>query len=361
MARTLPVVGLVLIAVVAQCWAGEPSELVRSAGQPSPFAVKVRKAVQRSTGYLAREGVTWMQKQQCASCHHIPFMVWALNEAREHGYPIEEKALDDVTTWALAERNHTQVFPDLPLDKKHSETDYLGPLLMALGVGAAEHRTPTQESARQRLIAYALTQQAGDGSWNPNSTGGRPPVHSTRDVGTSLLFLALSDPSLPGAPPSSWKAQHASSADWLLRNSPAASHQGNIMRLLVNRRLEVPGEKSEPLLESILAHQNDDGGWSQTPKMKSDAFATGLALYALSGQPTKEVERAISRATTFLLESQLPDGSWAMASRHAEPTGPGPASDLRPIRYVGTAWATIGLVRTAPGNKSASTRAGPED
>ena len=361
MSRTLVVASLALINVVGRCWGGEPSPPAGGVDQPLPLAAGVRKAVERSTGYLAREGVKWKQKQQCASCHHIPFMVWALNEAHDHGYSIDDKALDEVMSWALDEKKHTQVFPDLPLDTKHSETDYLGPLLMALGVGAVEQRTAAQESARQRLIAHALRQQAADGSWNPNGVNGRPPVHSTKDVQTSLLFLALSDPSTTSSPADPWRAQRASVIDWLSHNAPADSHQGRIMRFLVNRRLEKPTDDSPPLLEWLLERQNGDGGWGQTRKMKSDAFATGLALYALSGRQTPHVEGVVRRATTFLLESQLPDGGWPMASRHAEPPGPGPAKDLGPIKYIGTSWATIGLVRTSPALKSAGTRAVPEE
>ena len=84
--------------------------------------------------------------------------------------------------------------------------------------------------------------------------------------------------------------------------------------------------------------------------MKSDAFATGLALYVLSGQKAKGVDEAVRRGRAFLVQTQQADGSWPMSSRPAEPKGPGPASSLGPIRYVGTAWATIGLVRSSPGN-----------
>jgi squalene cyclase len=118
----------------------------------------------------------------------------------------------------------------------------------------------------------------------------------------------------------------------------------------VYQRLGKPADAMKPLLESLLGRQNDDGGWSQSKKMKSDAFATGLALYVLSGQKAAGVEKAVRRAQAFLSKTQRSDGSWPMTSRAAEPSGPGPARDLRPIRYFGTAWATLGLVRSTPGN-----------
>jgi squalene cyclase len=120
------------------------------------------------------------------------------------------------------------------------------------------------------------------------------------------------------------------------------------MRLMVYHRLGKPADDVKPLIGSLLGQQNDDGGWSQLKEMKSDAFATGLCLFVLSAQKAEGVEQAILRAQKFLSETQQSDGSWPMSSRAAEPTGPGPAGDLGPIRYFGTAWATIGLVRSSP-------------
>jgi len=49
-------------------------------------------------------------------------------------------------------------------------------------------------------------------------------------------------------------------------------------------RPRVAGEsarKLQPLAKALLGEQHGDGGWSQLPGMKSDAYATGQALYAL--------------------------------------------------------------------------------
>src|SRR5215469_16012653 len=75
-----------------------------------PTERQIHRAVEGSTGFLEKEGVAWMKKQQCASCHHIPVMVWALNEARNRGYRVNEKLLGEVTSWALAADNDAQVF-----------------------------------------------------------------------------------------------------------------------------------------------------------------------------------------------------------------------------------------------------------
>jgi squalene-hopene/tetraprenyl-beta-curcumene cyclase len=310
---------------------------------------QLQQVVQRSTAYLEKEGATWMKKQQCASCHHIPVMVWALSEARQRGYRVNEKLLAEVMSWALAAENHAQVFPDLPLDKKHSETDYLGPLLMAMGVGAIRDRDAAVEKARQRLLAHAVRPQEMDGSWNANR-GGRPPVHASRDVQTSWLLLALDDPAEAKDAKDPWKAQRAAAAQWLSRNPAADSHQALVMRLLVSQRLGKSADETRPLVETLLGQQNGDGGWSQSKIMKSDAFETGLSLYALAGQKGEGVEQAVRRAQTFLCKTQESNGSWPMTSRAANPPGPGPARDLRPFRYFGTAWATIGLIRSFPRN-----------
>src|SRR5262249_31257640 len=59
----------------------------------NPPERQAHQAVQRGIGFLEKEGLAWMKKQQCASCHHIPLMVWALNEARGRGFQVDEKAL----------------------------------------------------------------------------------------------------------------------------------------------------------------------------------------------------------------------------------------------------------------------------
>ena len=92
-------------------------------------------------------------------------------------------------------------------------------------------------------------------------------------------------------------------------------------------------------------------GWSQTPYLPSDVYATGQALYALRETGTPVTDPSIQRGVRFLTRTQHEDGSWYVKSR---------AMKIQPyfesgfpyghdqwISQTGTAWATIGLAVTA--------------
>jgi squalene-hopene/tetraprenyl-beta-curcumene cyclase len=320
--------------------------VVTALAAPSDESARsVRQTVERSLDFLDKDAVAWVKKQKCATCHHVPMMVWSLNEAKHHGYQVNDKSLAEVTEWALVAKNHNSVFPELPLDKNKTEPDFLGPLNLALALGAVRNPDAAQTTARQRLLRHALTRQELDGSWNANS-GGRPPVHSTPYTMTAWLLLALPAPADNTADP--FKSQRDKAAAWLNKAEMPDDNQSLLLRLLVLQRLDQQPQEQKRFRQRLLGRQNTDGGWKQADGLESDAFATGLALYVLSQAKASDVREPLLRARQFLVKTQQPDGSWIMKSRSAPPPGPGPARYLTPIRYWGTAWATIGLVQKLP-------------
>jgi squalene cyclase len=114
------------------------------------------------------------------------------------------------------------------------------------------------------------------------------------------------------------------------------------------RRLGLPDTEWKPLAQQLRSAQNSDGGWSQITKAKSDAYATGQALYALAEAGAKPDDDAVRRAQAFLAKTQRQDGGWAMTSRGILPSGK-VATKLEPITHAGSAWAVLGLIRTAGG------------
>lgn len=103
--------------------------------------------------------------------------------------------------------------------------------------------------------------------------------------------------------------------------------------------------------EQLWARQNPDGGWSQEPGMASDAYATGQSLVMLIQLSSRDrpIHRNVryQRGIRFLLESQLPDGSWHVVTR-AIPVqeyfdNGDPHGKDQFISLMATGWATAAL------------------
>jgi prenyltransferase beta subunit len=109
-----------------------------------------------------------------------------------------------------------------------------------------------------------------------------------------------------------------------------------------------PANKLQPLAKTLLAEQRGDGGWSQLPGAKSDAYATGQAIYALRvAAGIENSDQALERGRRFLLETQLDDGTWYVR-RRAFPFQPTMKSGFPHgrdswISAAATSWAVMAL------------------
>ena len=75
-----------------------------SAGEKPPAEAEVRRAIERSLPFVEKDGVAWIQRRDCMSCHVVTFMLWAHNEAKAHGRSrvmrVEGRTLGEVATFA---------------------------------------------------------------------------------------------------------------------------------------------------------------------------------------------------------------------------------------------------------------------
>lgn len=108
--------------------------------------------------------------------------------------------------------------------------------------------------------------------------------------------------------------------------------------------------RSAKVIESrialLLRRQNADGGWGQDRGLSSDAYATGQALYFLNLAGVKKDREEMKRGVPFLVALQKEDGHWPMTPRAHQ--GAKPANNVAPITHLGSAWATMGLMRSVP-------------
>src|SRR5262249_38620064 len=195
-----------------------------------------------------------------------------------------------------------------------------------------------------------LGDQDKDGSWKLSFEA--RPIGSSPDTLTTLALLALSAPNAPDLGKEG-RAAKERGLKWLRDTRPDEELQAAALRLVLWRRLGLPSAQWEPLVKKLRGAQNADGGWGQTRGAKSDAYATGQALYALAEAGAKPGDEAVRKAQSFLAKTQRGDGAWAMASRAILRSGKLP-TNLEPITHAGSAWAVLGLARSSP----AVTRAG---
>jgi len=311
--------------------------LLLAAGQ-CPAEDAVRAAIERALPFVDREGQRWIEEKKCVTCHQVPFMVWALNAASDRGLSVDRKKLAEQRAWATDWQhmaNKTQLEQGLNFTLSN-HPDAVAQLLLGR---SAEDRDAA--AAWPALFAARLAAgQQDDGSWKPGGQlpDQKRPLRETQEVTTMWAVLALRSYAAADA---SLEPRFAKARAWLGEETQGQSTEWWAARLLVERG---GGEDAaaDRIREQIVQRQHEDGGWGWLCDAESDAFGTGLALYALARDGWAVDNPAIARGRQFLVSSQQADGSWLVKgtkknkSQQVEPTA----------IYWGTCWAVIGLAET---------------
>lgn len=296
-------------------------------------------AIRKGLAYVEAKSLAWLRQRKCASCHHVPLMVWAQRDARQRGFKIDEKGLQEATDHLLAADNRAGIVPN-PKEKEREGNGFS--LMAAVTIFAFRDGGSSPEPAAEKIMKKAaehlLAKQKADGSWIRFE--GRPPIFEREEAATLLAAHAVSAEPTPTAKPTPTLEK---TRKWLTANSKGESQQALSLRILIDHDRKAS-------VEQLLKRQNADGGWSQTKDMASDAFATGQAVYALMSRGGIDKSNpAILKARDFLLKTQKPDGSWPMTSRPPNNgKGKGGAGNLEPITVAGSAWAVLGLLQCTP-------------
>jgi prenyltransferase beta subunit len=312
---------------------------VAQADDAQAKSTDVDTAIERGLDFLVKDAYAWKAEHSCASCHHGALTVWSMREAKQRGLKVDETVLAELTQWIAEGEGRTGV--PRPADRPKALNTKAVWFGLALGAGI-EPDAATQDGLN-RMLNTIIGDQTDNGSWSswPET---RPPIFGDSDErATVLATLALVPAAEKGN--DSAKATMDKGVQWLAETESDNDPQTIAMRLVLWQRIGRPADECRTLVDQIRQRQNTDGGWSQTPEMASDAWATGQALFALSQAGIKSDDQAIARGQQFLISTQLENGSWEMTSRPTKPGDKG-ATSLIPISGAGSAWAVLGLVRT---------------
>jgi len=307
----------------------------------TPIDEQVRSTVERSLPFIQTEGQRWIDEKKCVTCHQVPFMVWALNSAADRGLAIDREKLQGWGDWAtdwkhMANKQQLEEGERPTLSAQH---DSVAQLLLGR---SAPDRDPAA-AAWPALFAECLAAgQLADGSWKAGGQlpSQRRPERETDEVTTMWALAALQS---YAAVDESLQTRLVKARSWLGDQTEGQSTEWWAARLLVQR-----GGGNAALADrvraALLNRQHSDGGWGWLSSDGSDAFATGVALYALSRDGLLSNHAAITQGRLFLTQSQQPDGSWSVKG-----TKKGKSDRVEPTAtYWGTCWAVIGLLETIP-------------
>jgi hypothetical protein len=340
---------------------------------PNSRDAAIRATVARSLPFLETKGAAWIAERGCVSCHQTAFLIWTHNEARRRGFAVNVDKLDAWNAWAvlnvlMTEQNGTR-----------TGAETLSQVLLGRDAQSWLVRSPTKGlrsiEPYENLVKDLLACQTVDGNWTTAGQSRNPPDVPT---GWALVALSARGPAArdgDAAPDLERliKANNEGAAKatakalaWLGRTAAAEDHSKDlteqlVVRLLVESKV-AGGKRTDERLRDLLARQNADGGWAVSPKLGqgSDAFATGMALYAIesagvvsstgTSRPAENVDGAAAKAQAYLRDSQQRDGSWKVSTASFHPlTGkPRDARTDDVYTYWGTGWATLGLLHTLP-------------
>jgi ankyrin repeat protein len=278
---------------------GTPKDLAKPA-RLSDDLPDTRTAIQRSIHLLESASGQFFKKSGCVACHEQPPAEFAAAAARAKGIPVDEKASRERILQIASTINPVALEGAAALGGADGNLYSVETLVRA---GYAPNRLT------DFLAANLAASQGGDGGWHLPGYS-RSPLQDSDFSRTAMAIRALKTYGTPGrAVEMKQRMEHGK--QWLMRAEPVILEDMD-MRLVGAAAAGASAAELRKLAAPILALQRADGGWAQRQAFPSDAYATGMTIWALN---EAGVMRPDARAVKFLLGTQSSDGSWHVASR----------------------------------------------
>jgi len=303
-----------------------------------------REAVEKSLPMLQRTSASFLKEGGCVSCHNQNLTAMAVSLARTN-----KLAVDDATAAMQSKTVRLQWASFEPLILQRVDPpgamDSLMYSVLHLAVegGAPDHTVDA-------IIHNIAGEQRRAGNWTISGVA-RPPMEDGDFSRTAICLRSLSAFPLPGRK-AEFEERIQRAAAWLKAATPRTTEDRS-MQLLGLKWANVDRRATEDGLKKLIALQRADGGWAQTPNLTSDAYATGEVLYTIHELGVSASEEAYRRGVTYLLKTQLADGSWHVASRAPkfQPYFQSgfPHDHDQWISSAATAWATMALTHAIAG------------
>lgn len=312
------------------------------------------RSVETGLEVIQRGARNYPQHRKCFACHHQTLPLLGLTAARAAGLKPDEDLAAEILRFTDASFRGK-------LEELRSGEGIGGRgLTVGYGLWTFELGDQKPDELTEAMVEYLLKLQEPDGQWELHAV--RPPAEESLVMCTVQAAVAImnfaADSQRERADSAIEKAR-----TWLAKG-PREFHEDRVARLWGLVRLGGAGmDEVTAARNELLETRRPDGGWSQLPETDSDAYATGTALYVLlatrsstQDEQGQLVNSACQRAADFLLKSQLPDGSWHVATR-ATPVqvyfdNGDPHGKDQFLSMAATSWCTAALAAMLPEAKS---------
>ncbi len=322
-------------------------------------AVKVpantRAAVTNSLKSLESSMTKFTQRATCISCHHEGLGRIVTASASARGFSTD-KSLAKVQAARVGGMasglkplhemavKSDEAMKQLPLIEMNEVT--AGYTWLMAGMGAQKEPA---DAARAAMAAVLAKQQSPDGFWSFSLP--RVPMQSSFFTFTALSVQALNNYGSK-ASKDEIAERIGRAKNWML-SAPAKNIDDQAFRVLGLNWSKATTDQMQTAIAELKKSQQADGGWSQNPGLASDAYATGLALYALhNGGGMSVTDPVYKRGIQYLLRTQDADGTWFVTKR-ALPANNYlnagyPHAEAQYSSFNGACWATLALLDTLP-------------
>jgi len=324
-----------------------PNNVVPS--EPTARRLAIHSAVEKAIATLQKSSTRFLEngfvrKEGCVSCHQQTLPAIAIGMALQHGLAVDEVA--------LGYQLHTQIRswrPGISHSYEMREPQPDPSYNLSYGLLGLKHLGYEPDELTEALVWFLARTQKANGSFPGFDR--RPPLEDGPFVATATTIAALRAYPQP-VPRPELESQITRAAAWLESAHPETTND-RLFRLLGLIWAGAKNPTLDPLIRDLLHSQRDDGGWAQLPGLASDAWATGIAIFALGSVPsTTAIAGSRERGVEFLLRTQYADGSWWVRSRtwpfQPQFDGGFPHGKDQWISAAATGWAAIGLLQSLP-------------
>lgn len=259
----------------------------------------LRSAVQKGLALLENTSPTFIKKGGCNSCHNQMLPAAAQAFARQRGIATGETI--------------AQLPPELSEVTTERTIEYstFGPNSVGYELFSFAAANRPRDARIDAQVYFLMSMQEPQGYWR--TPGNRPPL-TFDDFTTTAYAIYSLNTYTPESRRAEGEASVARARSWLLEAKPETT-QERAFHLLGLAWSKAGREALDKAARGLIAMQRKDRGWSQLSAMPSDAYATGMALWALHAAGVASSHSAYQAGLRYLLDTQAADGTWHVKTR----------------------------------------------